>query len=237
MLASSPDVQSCFARQWTRYALNRWDTSADLASVQGGRQGLPGLGQHARSHRRGGDVANLPLSGAGRRGGAAMTIRTSKTQLKFSRRATLKALGLGAGFLPLLSTERARGATAATGFPKRLITVAVTDGICPPNFYTSAGGALPATLPSTLQPLARLELEAAAVAAGEQSGQPDRLQRGDGRRRQVRRPLHLPRAADRRGDVAERNATRFPPSRRRSRRSISCTRPGWRRTRASTTRC
>ncbi|HVY41280.1 MAG TPA: DUF1592 domain-containing protein [Polyangia bacterium] len=34
MLASSPDVQSCFARQWTRYALNRWDTSADLASVQ-----------------------------------------------------------------------------------------------------------------------------------------------------------------------------------------------------------
>ncbi len=34
MLANSPDVQSCFARQWTRYALNRWDTAADLASVQ-----------------------------------------------------------------------------------------------------------------------------------------------------------------------------------------------------------
>jgi hypothetical protein len=35
MLAGSPDVQACFARQWTRYALNRWDTSADLASVEG----------------------------------------------------------------------------------------------------------------------------------------------------------------------------------------------------------
>jgi hypothetical protein len=80
-------------------------------------------------------------------------IRTSKTELKFSRRALLKTLGLGAGFLPLLSTERARGATA-TGYPRRLITIAVTDGICPPDFYTASGGALPATLPFTLQPLA-----------------------------------------------------------------------------------
>ena len=92
-----------------------------------------------------------------------MTIRTSKTQLKFSRRATLKALGLGAGFLPLLSTERARGATAATGFPKRLITVAVTDGICPPNFYTSAGGALPDHAALDAAAACRLELEAAAA--------------------------------------------------------------------------
>ncbi len=80
-------------------------------------------------------------------------IRTSKTQRRFSRRALLKGLGLGAGFLPLLSTERARGATSA-GYPRRLITVAVTDGICPPDFYPPAGGALPATLPFTLQPLA-----------------------------------------------------------------------------------
>jgi hypothetical protein len=82
-----------------------------------------------------------------------MTIRTSKTALKFSRRAILKTLGLGAGFLPLLSTERARGATSS-GFPRRLITIAVTDGICPPDFYTSGAGPLPATLPFTLQPLA-----------------------------------------------------------------------------------
>jgi hypothetical protein len=82
-----------------------------------------------------------------------MTIRTSKTALKFSRRAILKTLGLGAGFLPLLSTERARGATS-NGYPRRLVTITVTDGICPPDFYTSGAGALPATLPFTLQPLA-----------------------------------------------------------------------------------
>jgi len=72
---------------------------------------------------------------------------------KYSRRALLKRLGLGAGFLPLLSTERARGA-AANGFPTRLIAVTWTDGICPPNFYpTGAAGPLPATLPSILSPL------------------------------------------------------------------------------------
>ena len=35
MLVASPQVQACFATQWTRYALNRWDSSADLASIQG----------------------------------------------------------------------------------------------------------------------------------------------------------------------------------------------------------
>jgi hypothetical protein len=35
MLAASPQVQACFATQWMRYALNRWDSSADLASIQG----------------------------------------------------------------------------------------------------------------------------------------------------------------------------------------------------------
>src|SRR5262249_12486389 len=81
------------------------------------------------------------------------SIRTSKTALKFSRRAILKRLGIGAGFLPLLSTERARAA-APGGYPKRLIVITWTDGICPPNFYvTGAAGTLPATLPSILQPL------------------------------------------------------------------------------------
>ena len=73
---------------------------------------------------------------------------------KYSRRAILKRLGVGAGCLPLLSTERARAA-APNGFPTRLITITSTDGICPPNFYpTGAAGPLPATLPSILQPLA-----------------------------------------------------------------------------------
>jgi len=83
-----------------------------------------------------------------------MIIKTTREAAKFSRRAILKRLGLGAGFLPLLSTERARGA-AAGGFPLRFIGITWTDGICPPNFYTTgAAGPLPATLPSILQPLA-----------------------------------------------------------------------------------
>jgi hypothetical protein len=73
---------------------------------------------------------------------------------RFSRRALLKAMGLGAGFLPLLSTERARGATA-TGFPTRFISINWTNGTVPPNFFPAgSAGPLPATLPPILQPLA-----------------------------------------------------------------------------------
>ncbi len=34
LLAQSPQVQACFSTQWLRYALNRWDTPADAASIQ-----------------------------------------------------------------------------------------------------------------------------------------------------------------------------------------------------------
>jgi hypothetical protein len=34
LLAASPQAQACFAKQMTRYALNRWDTSADAWSIQ-----------------------------------------------------------------------------------------------------------------------------------------------------------------------------------------------------------
>jgi len=34
LLAASPQAQSCFAKQMTRYALNRWDSAADAASIQ-----------------------------------------------------------------------------------------------------------------------------------------------------------------------------------------------------------
>jgi len=72
---------------------------------------------------------------------------------KYSRRAVLKRLGLGAAFLPLLSTERARAANAG-GFPTRFIAVTWTDGICPPSFYsTGEAGPLTGTLPATLQAL------------------------------------------------------------------------------------
>jgi len=86
-------------------------------------------------------------------GTSKLLIKTAATQAKYSRRAILKRLGIGAGFLPLLSTERARAA-APSGYPTRFIAITWTDGICPPNFYpTGASGALPATLPSILTPL------------------------------------------------------------------------------------
>jgi hypothetical protein len=34
LLASSSQAQACFAKQWARYALNRWDTAADAASIE-----------------------------------------------------------------------------------------------------------------------------------------------------------------------------------------------------------
>ena len=34
LLAESPAAQACFTRQMTRYALNRWDTAADAASIE-----------------------------------------------------------------------------------------------------------------------------------------------------------------------------------------------------------
>ncbi len=48
MLAASPQVQTCFATQWMRYALNRWDTSADLASIQGATSAFQAAGLNMR---------------------------------------------------------------------------------------------------------------------------------------------------------------------------------------------
>jgi hypothetical protein len=100
------------------------------------------------SHKVGkvGNVGNV--------GNVGLSIRTSVTQRRYSRRQILKRLGIGAGFLPLLSTERARAA-APSGYPTRFIAITWTDGICPPSFYpANAAGPLPATLPAILQPLA-----------------------------------------------------------------------------------
>jgi hypothetical protein len=83
-----------------------------------------------------------------------MTIQTNHS--KYSRRAILKRLGIGAGFLPLLSTERSKAVAQMTGYPLRFIGITLTGGVCPPNFFpTGAAGPLPATLPATLQPLAQ----------------------------------------------------------------------------------
>ena len=81
---------------------------------------------------------------------------TTTTDSKYSRRAILKRLGIGAGFLPLLSTERSKAVAQTAGFPVRFIGVTLTGGVCPPNFFpTGAAAALPATLPATLTPMAQ----------------------------------------------------------------------------------
>jgi hypothetical protein len=59
---------------------------------------------------------------------------TRTTKDRFSRRALLKRLGVGAAMLPLIHAERARAATAS-GFPKRLVTVAWGNGIVRPQFF------------------------------------------------------------------------------------------------------
>ncbi len=69
---------------------------------------------------------------------------------RFSRRALLKSLGASAALVPLLHAERAPAATVA-GFPKRLVTVAWTNGIVPTDFYPTGADL---TIGQTLQPLA-----------------------------------------------------------------------------------
>jgi Protein of unknown function (DUF1552) len=69
---------------------------------------------------------------------------------RYSRRALLKALGLGLGVLPLLESDRI--AAAPTGVAKRFISITWTNGIVPQNFYPPAGP-LTAPLPPILSPL------------------------------------------------------------------------------------
>jgi hypothetical protein len=67
---------------------------------------------------------------------------------KFSRRAMLAGLGASAAMLPLLHAEKAPA--AATGFPKRLVTVTWTNGVMGSTFYPTGTDL---TLGATLAPL------------------------------------------------------------------------------------
>jgi hypothetical protein len=60
---------------------------------------------------------------------SAVIMKPSTNSQRFSRRALLKAMGLGAGMLPLLHTERAQGQLAGSGFPKRLVLVTWPNGV------------------------------------------------------------------------------------------------------------
>jgi hypothetical protein len=69
---------------------------------------------------------------------------------RFSRRALLRRLGVGAAMVPLIHAERALGATTASGFPRRLVLVTWTNGVIKSSFYP-AGSEL--TIGATLKPL------------------------------------------------------------------------------------
>ena len=48
LLAASPQAQACFAKQMTRYALNRWDTVGRRGVDPVGGDGVPGAGLNMR---------------------------------------------------------------------------------------------------------------------------------------------------------------------------------------------
>jgi len=49
LLAASPEVQDCLARQLMRYALNRWDTAADAHSIEVAREAFQAGGLDVRT--------------------------------------------------------------------------------------------------------------------------------------------------------------------------------------------
>jgi hypothetical protein len=68
---------------------------------------------------------------------------------RFSRRALLQRMGLGAAMLPLIHAERALGAQAS-GFPKRLVTVTWCNGVIKSSFFPPGDDLV---LGDTLKPL------------------------------------------------------------------------------------
>jgi hypothetical protein len=86
-------------------------------------------------------------------------IRTSVTRARLSRRAFLRRVGASAAVLPLLDVERPRAA-APSGFPKRIVTIAWSNGVAQTLFYPP--GDDPTDSP-ILQPLAPLKSKVTLV--------------------------------------------------------------------------
>jgi len=66
-----------------------------------------------------------------------ISIRTSGTRQRFSRRALLKTMGVSAAFVPLIDAERAHGA-GANGYVKRIITITWTNGMPSTAFWPAS---------------------------------------------------------------------------------------------------
>lgn len=87
-------------------------------------------------------------------------IKTDTTQRRFSRRTLLATIGGSAALLPLIDAERAQA--AATGFPKRLVTVTWGHGVCKGHFYP-AGDGVDSEVLAPLAPVASKTLVAAGL--------------------------------------------------------------------------
>ena len=91
--------------------------------------------------------------------GKAPAIRTSTTRAYLSRRAFLRGAGASLALLPMLESERALGATGAA--PKRLVTIAWSNGVAQPNFYPMIDDP---TSTMIMAPLAALKAKTTMVA-------------------------------------------------------------------------
>jgi hypothetical protein len=89
-----------------------------------------------------------------------ISIQTTATRERFSRRALLRSLGASAAILPLLHSERARAAMD-NGFPRRIVTIAWANGVALPNFYSQSDDP---TEGSIMKPLAPLKSKVTVVA-------------------------------------------------------------------------
>ena len=78
-------------------------------------------------------ATSMAAKGAAKGATKGPAIRTSTTRAWLSRRAFLRGAGASLALLPMLESERAQGATAAG--PKRLVTIAWSNGVAQPNFY------------------------------------------------------------------------------------------------------
>ncbi len=80
----------------------------------------------------------------------AKTMKPATNKDRFSRRALLQRMGVGAAMLPLIHAEPALGQDAANPHPKRLVLVTWTNGVIKSSFYPS-GNQL--SIGATLKPL------------------------------------------------------------------------------------
>ena len=126
-------------------------------------------------------------------------MKTKSENAKYSRRAILKSLGIGAGFLPLLSTERSKAVAQTTGYPLRFIGITLDRRRVPAEFLPHRrGGPVAGDVAVDAAAARDLGVEGDRAAIGEQAAEPDRSQGDGGHRLHIRRPLVLSRAADRR---------------------------------------